>query len=164
MVGHVSNTHKRGKTMKRALAVVVLLTVLVPATLWAQADGPTLEGLAETVAELVTRMDFVEGKFLHDATVTEMGNCRLALPGRLHATSLISYMEKYTDAETPDTEILAVYHLVEHEDSGATAIIFGVDGDYPIKHRIVSEHWMGCEFLSSSEWHSLTHSGEYVDE
>ena len=153
--------------MKRiALGLVVLVALLVvPVGLYAQGDL-TLEGLAEKVSALVGRVDAIESRLLHDAFVTEKGNCELAVPGRLHATSLLSYMEKFTDVDdkTPRPEILSVYHLVEHEDAGATAIVFGVSGDYPIRYRVISEHWLGCEFLSSSGWQSVNYDNEYVEE
>ena len=46
--------------MKRIIGIVVVIVALIPAALWAQDEGLTLEALAETVAGLVTRIEAVE--------------------------------------------------------------------------------------------------------
>ena len=111
------------------------------------------------------RVSVIESKLTPNAIVTNKGNCQLALPGRLHATSLLSYLEKYTTESIPDVEIMAVYHLVEDEPSGAIAIGFRVSGgDYPVHFRFIYEFWDGCTYLESSEWQAVDYEGNLVNE
>lgn len=115
--------------MKRQVIVVVavvLLLALGTSQVIAQSEL-TLESLAERLGLMSDRVDVIESRLTPNARVTDKGNCQLAIPDRLHPTSLLSYLEKYTTASIPEVELMAVYHLVEDEPSGATAIGFKVE-------------------------------------
>ena len=165
---HSSVYPPRGHPMRRKLvvaAVVAVLLALGTSQVIAQGDL-TLESLAEQLGLVSDRVSAVESRLTPNAIVTRKGNCQLALPGRLHANSLLAYLEKYTAETIPRVEIMAVYTLVEDEPVGSTAIGFEVTGDfnYPIYSRFIYEYWDGCTYLKSSEWQAVDYEGKLVKE
>ena len=154
--------------MKRQMIVVVVVVFLLAvgtSQVIAQSEL-TLESLAEQLGLVSDRVSVIESRLTPNARITDKGNCQLAIPGRMHATSLLSYLEKYTTESIPDVELMAVYHLVEDEPSGATAIGFRVTGglNYPVHFRFIYEYWDGCEYLKSSEWEAVDYEGNLVKE
>lgn len=147
---------------KKSVAAITLLTVvlasLLPALLFAQGEL-TLESLAEQLTALTGRVDQLEQQLKPGAIVDDDGNCRLALVDRLHPTSLVSYLEKYPDAETPDsTDILNVYIVV------GTGVAVTFQTRQSSNYVRVTEYWNGCEFSHSSEWQAYDIFGNPVAE
>lgn len=149
------------KTIIGVLAI--LLLVLSVSQVFAQSEL-TLESLAEQLGLVSDRVSVIESRLTHDAIITPKGNCQLALPGRLHATSLLAYMEKYPDESVPKASIGAVFHLVEDEPHGSTVVLLKVEHVYDVNYRFIYEYWDGCTYLSSSEWKAVDYSGNIVDD
>ena len=154
--------------MKRQVLVVVVVVLLLAvgtSQVIAQSEL-TLEILAERLGLVSDRVSIIESRLTPNAHVTTKGNCLLGISGRLHPASVLSYMDKYSRESIPDFELLDVYHLVESEPSGSTAVGFMVRVDnYPAERfRFIYEHWDGCTYLSSSEWQSVDYEGNIVDE
>ena len=142
---------------KYAAAVLVVVSFLaVPGIILAQ-DDLTLESLADLVNTLTGRVDSIEQKLTPGAIVDDDGNCRLALVDRLHPTSLVSYLEKYPDAETPDSaDLLNVYIVV------GTGVAVTFQTRQSSNYVRVTEYWNGCEFSHSSEWQAYDIFGNPV--
>ncbi len=147
--------------MKRIIriTIVVALLALLPVALLAQ-DELTLEGLAETVAELVTRIDTIESRLTHGAVVDGDGNCRLAIKDRLHATSVVEYLEKYPDSKTPGSIAIANVYIVP---GTGIAVTFGPISESSTYRRI-TEYWSGCDFIGTSGWWTTDWQGNRIDE
>lgn len=141
-----------------ALATALLLLTLLPTLLLAQSEL-TLEDLAETVAGLTERIDEIEQKLTHGAYVDDDGNCRLAVQDRLHATSMVSYLEKYPDSGAPGNITLNDVYVVP-----GTGIAIKFSTRESTNTRLVTEYWSGCEFVSSSEWWAVDFMGNRIEE
>ena len=144
--------------MKRIILIAILLAILVPATLIAQEEGVSLEGLAEQLAALVSRVDAVEQKLTPGAYVDKDGSCRLAKEDRLHPTSLVEYLDKYPDSDTPGNVRIASVHIVP---GTGVAVTFGPISESST-YRYVTEYWNGCEFVSTSGWWTTDWRGNRI--
>ena len=139
------------------VATAILLLTLLPTLLLAQSEI-TVEGLAETVAGLTERIEEIEQKLTHGAYVDDDGNCRLAVKDRLHATSLVNYLEKYPDSGAPGNIAINDVYVVP-----GTGIAITFSTRESTNTRLVTEFWSGCEFLSSSEWWAVDFMGNRVE-
>ena len=140
------------------ITTVFLLLALLPTLLLAQSEL-TLESLAETVAGLTERIEEIEQKLTHGAHVDDDGNCRLAVQERLHATSMVDYLEKYQDSGAPDNIVINNVYVVP-----GTGIAITFSTRESSNTRLVTEYWSGCEFVSSSEWWAVDFMGNRIEE
>ena len=128
--------------MKRYLVILALLALLVPGALLAESEI-TLEGLAEQLAELVSRVEAIESQLSPPSTIDE--ECLVYLWGGLHRETITAYINAY-DAEPGTPYLRSIYF---DTSSGQTRLYFQ-EGDYPT--RYVSEIYKGCDFVSHSDW------------
>ncbi len=152
----------RRSIISLSLAVIVLaLVIIVPAAIaLAQDEELTLAGLAEQLTALVTRVDAIESRLTHGAHVDDDGNCRLAVTDRLHATSIVEYLEKYPDSDTPGRIAIASVYIVP---GTGIAVTFGPISESST-YRHITEYWSGCEFLNTSGWWATDWQGKRIDE
>ena len=135
--------------------IVIVLAVLAPAAVAAQGEL-TLQGLAEMVEALTTRVDAVEALFSDpwspDVIQKDDGICQsplhqsdsFILRGKIRQETADSYRAEYGVSINP-------------EDVYLRGISFGVENSnvylwYEKSGRFVVETWAHCEFLSHSEW------------
>ena len=149
-----------------------MLALLVPAALWAQGEGITLEGLANTVSantdtilvltqqigSLAGRVDAIEGGMaatpaaIATESAPEEGEaCELALRGRINIFSLQSYMETWPDSALPRRfEVVSVWRVPVDGVSVTFEAFWNADGGNTLYgNRYVTESWKGCEFLGA---------------
>lgn len=161
--------------MKRMWLLLVVLTVLVPATLWAQADGLTLDELAETVAGLTGRIEVLERLYSPAAITTRDGGCQLAIgetfasdmDGGLHPSTTAAYLalsggllprQVQIESVSISFDGITTIEMTTWQDTSAGVF------DYP--YAYVVEYWDGCEFQSHSRFwkEGIMGSTEFFDE
>ncbi len=139
--------------MKRFLMiVVVIIAIVMPAMTWAQEEGLSLEGLAEQMAALVSRVEVLESLYAPSAIMDSEGNCILAANGGLHPTTMAAYMG-ISDNQVPESPDIAMVKIVP---GSGVLITINVDLWSDI---YVQELWSGCEFKSHSRFWEEDYSG-----
>ena len=143
--------------MKRVTIIIALLALLSPAALLAQ-EELTLEALRDALVSfselyeeryinLTQRVEILEARLPKlDAPINDQGWCVLGGEGRLHASSLEKYRDKW--GEWPDAEDIFIAHLLFNPDENRIGIIYS---DL-YEDRYIHEFWEGCKFIGSSEW------------
>ena len=86
--------------MKRftRIAIAVALFALLPAALWAQDEGITLETLAETVAALTGRVDSIEERVTVLESTPDVGFCSPSVKN-YHPMTIAGISEELPDHE-----------------------------------------------------------------
>lgn len=143
---------------KIAILLIAAAVLLAPTLLFAQ-EEITLESIAESLTALTGRVDSLEQKLTPGAIVNDDGNCRLALADRLHANSLVSFLEKYPDDDTPSSSTINNVYIVP---GTGVAVTFEVRSSS--QTRRITEYWSGCEFLHSSDWKAYDWLGNPISE
>ena len=156
----MKNIRKRGIVAAFAPLLVLIALFLAAGGIALAQDELTLDGLAEQLAALVSRVDEVESKLTPGAIVDKDGNCRLAVSDRLHPTSLVEYLEKYPDSDTPGRIAITNVYIVP---GTGVAVTFGPISESST-YRFVTEYWSGCEFLNTSGWWATDWQGKRIDE
>ena len=146
--------------MKRTALIIAVILAALAAPVVAQDEEITLASLAELITNLTGRVDAIEGRLTHGAHVDDDGNCRLAVSDRLHATSVVEYLEKYPDSDTPGRIAIASVYIVP---GTGIAITFGPISESST-YRHITEYWSGCEFLNTSGWWATDWQGKRIDE
>jgi len=135
------------KKMHVAGLIAVLLALLVGVSMaYAQDEELTLEGLAETGAGLVGRIEAIEGLFDGPGAIElEDNRCVLGVGEHLQDATVIKYKDTYD--EWLIVEFLNIVAVQHSSESGNVSILYE-DWD----ERFVIEEWSGCEFVGSSDW------------
>ncbi len=146
--------------MKRTLIIIAVLALLVPGALLAQ-DELTLEGLAETVAGLVERIEAVEELFADpwspEIVYTDDGICQSPLHDRGRYSSSIGAEIRQ---ETADAYRVQYGASIDPADVSLSSIFFATHTnhvylEYRKSEKRVVETWAHCQFLSHSEWEDI---------
>ncbi len=154
--------------MKRILMIaLVIIAIAMPAVIWAQEEGLTLEELAEQITGLVERVEALESLYMPDAVMDGEGSCQIAIGmgglfggtrGGMHPTTVAAYM---AISENQVPAAIAV-GSVRYTSEGEIAITFGIPT--PLKANVI-EYWNGCEFQTHSRFWEEDFSGNvtYLD-
>ena len=139
--------------MKKYLIIIAVLALLVPGALLAQ-DELTLEGLAETVADVVEqvanlteRVTTIEEIWTGPGPIVlEDGDCVIGLNESLQDETVIKFKDTYDEwLDLDSVDVVQVMYLPE---TGNIAVVYEEYWD----DKYVIESWNGCEFLGSSDW------------
>lgn len=139
--------------MKRCLMIaVVIIALVLPAMTWAQEEGITLEGLADQVTGLVSRIESLESLYAPSAIMDSEGSCILAASGGLHPTTMAAFMG-ISDNQVPENPGIEMVKIIP---GSGVQITIKVDIWADI---YVQELWSGCEFQSHSRFWEEDYSG-----
>ena len=140
--------------MKRLLAAIVLLGLLIPAAVVAQ-DDLNLDGLADEVTaleqkltEIIARMEGIESIWDGPGS-TELGDevCLLSERGTMQDETVLKYKEKFD--KWLDLNFSMIHQVRYSADTGNMLIVY-TDG--PFASKMVIEEWDGCDFVGASDW------------
>ncbi len=158
--------------MKRFLMIaVVIIATVMPAVIWAQEEGLTLEKLAEQITGLVERVEALESIYIRSAIMDDASACQLAVgevnwtdgDGGMHPTSLAAYLS-LSDGVVPRSISI---RSVKSTSDGLIAIEFETydepgTGSFNEYGSYVIEYWSGCEFQSHSRFWEEDYSGNQI--
>ncbi len=134
--------------MRRIVIVIAVMTVLTPSALWAS-DEISLEELAETVADLVTRVERIEAIWAGPGAIEVDGGCLIGMQDGLQDETVLKYKEQFD--EWVDTDDIWPVQIKQEAETGYTVIVYA-DGIGMFSAYLVDEVWDGCDFVGSSEW------------
>ena len=135
--------------MKRRSAHIVILVAVLLATLasiaTAQDEELTLQGLADLIIALTTRVEAIEETLT--PPITADGDCILFFSSSpLQRETITKYISAFEEEPGPLIALKAVYY---NDETGLTTMQFS---EGFMSSRKVTESWNSCEFAGSSEW------------
>lgn len=142
--------------MKRNLIIVAVLALIVPGVLLAQ-DELTLEGLAETVAGLVERIEAVESILSGPGAIAVDGGCQIAGDGGAQNETVVKWQE--LRGEWPNVDQMRVSSVTLNED-GTTLVVY----QESFTNEYIEELWNACEFSGTGDWYELDWEGNRIEE
>ena len=135
-----------------SIPTVAFLLVALAGVAFAQDDDLTLQGLADQLAALTTRVQALEsiweGPGVWKEASTEMeiydNQCIIGISDKMQNETLLKFLEKYEDLPYR----VEIDQVVIDPASNSVSLVFK-EWNIP---RYVVERWDGCEFVGSSDW------------